>query len=79
MHPERIVPPLGNCPLLRAAERSFAPGRRAFERTASFHLPQSSLLILVSASAGRKHTPVAYRHAVREKYRFFWDGDCMLI
>jgi S-adenosylmethionine:tRNA ribosyltransferase-isomerase len=45
----------------------------------NFHLPQSSLLILVSAFAGRELTLAAYRHAVREKYRFFSYGDCMLI
>lgn len=45
----------------------------------NFHLPQSSLLILVSAFAGRELVLAAYRHAVREKYRFFSYGDCMLI
>lgn len=45
----------------------------------NFHLPQSSLLILVSAFAGREFTLAAYRHAVREKYRLFSYGDCMLI
>jgi S-adenosylmethionine:tRNA ribosyltransferase-isomerase len=45
----------------------------------NFHLPQSSLLILVSAFAGREFTLAAYRHAVQEKYRFFSYGDCMLI
>lgn len=45
----------------------------------NFHLPQSSLLILVAAFAGREFALAAYRHAVREKYRFFSYGDCMLI
>jgi S-adenosylmethionine:tRNA ribosyltransferase-isomerase len=45
----------------------------------NFHLPQSSLLILVSAFAGRELTLAAYRHAVAHKYRFFSYGDCMLI
>ena len=45
----------------------------------NFHLPQSSLLMLVAAFAGRELTLAAYRHAVREKYRFFSYGDCMLI
>ncbi len=45
----------------------------------NFHLPQSTLLMLVSAFAGREHTLAAYRHAVREHYRFFSYGDCMLI
>ena len=45
----------------------------------NFHLPKSSLLMLVSAFAGRELTLAAYEHAVREKYRFFSYGDCMLI
>ncbi len=45
----------------------------------NFHLPQSTLLMLVSAFAGRDATLAAYRHAVEERYRFFSYGDCMLI
>jgi S-adenosylmethionine:tRNA ribosyltransferase-isomerase len=45
----------------------------------NFHLPQSSLLMLVSAFAGREHVLAAYRRAVQEKYRFFSYGDCMFI
>ncbi len=45
----------------------------------NFHLPRSSLLMLVCAFAGRDLTLAAYEHAVREKYRFFSYGDCMLI
>jgi S-adenosylmethionine:tRNA ribosyltransferase-isomerase len=45
----------------------------------NFHLPRSSLLILVSAFAGRDLILGAYRHAVREGYRFYSYGDCMLI
>ncbi|MGD0914324.1 MAG: tRNA preQ1(34) S-adenosylmethionine ribosyltransferase-isomerase QueA [Terracidiphilus sp.] len=45
----------------------------------NFHLPQSSLLMLVSAFAGREHVLAAYRHAVEECYRFFSYGDCMFI
>ncbi len=45
----------------------------------NFHLPQSSLLMLVSAFAGRERVLAAYRHAVAERYRFFTYGDCMLI
>ncbi len=45
----------------------------------NFHLPQSSLLMLVSAFAGAELTLAAYRHAVAERYRFFSYGDCMLI
>jgi S-adenosylmethionine:tRNA ribosyltransferase-isomerase len=45
----------------------------------NFHLPQSSLLMLVSAFAGREHVLAAYRHAVQQKYRFFSYGDCMFL
>ena len=45
----------------------------------NFHLPQSSLLLLVSAFAGRELIFKAYRHAVGERYRFYSYGDCMLI
>ena len=45
----------------------------------NFHLPRSSLLILVSAFAGRDLVLRAYRHAVAERYRFYSYGDCMLI
>jgi S-adenosylmethionine:tRNA ribosyltransferase-isomerase len=45
----------------------------------NFHLPQSSLLMLVSAFAGREFALAAYRHAVEKKYRFFSYGDCMFI
>lgn len=45
----------------------------------NFHLPQSTLLMLVSALAGREYMLDAYRHAVKERYRFFSYGDAMLI
>jgi S-adenosylmethionine:tRNA ribosyltransferase-isomerase len=45
----------------------------------NFHLPRSSLLVLVSAFAGRELVLRAYRHAVDERYRFYSYGDCMLI
>ncbi|MBM3724089.1 MAG: tRNA preQ1(34) S-adenosylmethionine ribosyltransferase-isomerase QueA [Acidobacteria bacterium] len=45
----------------------------------NFHLPQSSLLMLVSAFAGRELTLAAYRYAVEQRYRFFSYGDCMLV
>jgi S-adenosylmethionine:tRNA ribosyltransferase-isomerase len=58
------------------------PGCR-FEATGAlltnFHLPKSSLLMLVCAFAGRELTLEAYRYAVVEGYRFFSYGDCMLI
>ena len=45
----------------------------------NFHLPRSTLLMLVSAFAGREHVLAAYREAVRERYRFYSYGDAMLI
>ena len=45
----------------------------------NFHLPQSTLLMLVSAFAGRENVLAAYREAVREQYRFFSFGDAMFI
>ena len=45
----------------------------------NFHLPRSTLLMLVSAMAGRDFILAAYHEAVREEYRFFSYGDCMLI
>jgi S-adenosylmethionine:tRNA ribosyltransferase-isomerase len=53
--------------------------RAAGAMLTNFHLPQSSLLMLVSAFAGRDLMLRAYRHAVAERYRFFSYGDCMLI
>jgi S-adenosylmethionine:tRNA ribosyltransferase-isomerase len=58
------------------------PGAK-FQRTGAmltnFHLPKSSLLILVCAFAGKDLALAAYRHAVEQKYRFFSYGDCMFI
>lgn len=45
----------------------------------NFHLPKSSLFVLVCAFAGRELALEAYRHAIREEYRFYSYGDCMLI
>lgn len=45
----------------------------------NFHLPRSSLLMLVSAFAGREHVLNAYRHAVEQRYRFYSYGDAMLV
>ena len=45
----------------------------------NFHLPKSTLLMLVSALAGRENVLAAYRRAVEERFRFFSYGDCMLI
>ena len=45
----------------------------------NFHLPRTSLLLLVCAFAGQELALAAYRHAVAERYRFYSYGDCMLI
>jgi len=53
--------------------------RRTGALLTNFHLPRSSLLVLVCAFAGTELTIAAYRHAVEQRYRFFSYGDCMLI
>ncbi|MBP5249524.1 MAG: S-adenosylmethionine:tRNA ribosyltransferase-isomerase, partial [Lachnospiraceae bacterium] len=45
----------------------------------NFHLPESTLIMLVSALAGREHVLAAYEEAIRERYRFFSFGDAMFI
>ena len=45
----------------------------------NFHLPESTLVMLVSALAGREHVLAAYEEAVKERYRFFSFGDAMFI
>ena len=69
-------------PATRVAELTITPGykfRIVDALLTNFHLPRSSLLLLVSAFAGRELTLDAYRHAVSERYRFYSYGDCMLI
>ena len=59
-----------------------APGfefRRVSAMLTNFHLPRTSLLLLVAAFAGKELTLSAYRHAVEAEYRFYSYGDCMLI
>jgi S-adenosylmethionine:tRNA ribosyltransferase-isomerase len=53
--------------------------RRVNAMLTNFHLPRTSLLLLVCALAGTDFALAAYRHAVEERYRFFSYGDCMLI
>jgi S-adenosylmethionine:tRNA ribosyltransferase-isomerase len=55
------------------------PFRRTGALLTNFHLPKSSLLVLVCAFAGTELALAAYRHAVEQRYRFFSYGDCMLI
>ena len=56
-----------------------APFQVVDQMITNFHLPKSTLLMLISAFAGREFVLEAYREAVREKYRFFSYGDAMLI
>jgi S-adenosylmethionine:tRNA ribosyltransferase-isomerase len=53
--------------------------RRVGAMLTNFHLPRTSLLLLVCAFAGAELALAAYRHAVEERYRFYSYGDCMLI
>ena len=55
------------------------PFRAVAALMTNFHLPESTLLMLVSAFAGRERVLAAYAHAVRERYRFFSYGDAMFI
>ena len=58
------------------------PGYRfrvADQLLTNFHLPRSTLLLMVCALAGRELVLRAYRHAVEQGYRFYSYGDCMLI
>jgi S-adenosylmethionine:tRNA ribosyltransferase-isomerase len=69
-------------PGARMAELTITPGysfRAVDVLLTNFHLPKSSLLVLVSTFAGRELILEAYRHAVNAKYRFYSYGDCMLI
>jgi S-adenosylmethionine:tRNA ribosyltransferase-isomerase len=69
-------------PAAASTDLFIAPGfvfRRTGALLTNFHLPKSSLLVLVCAFAGRELTLAAYRHAVQAGYRFFSYGDCMLI
>jgi S-adenosylmethionine:tRNA ribosyltransferase-isomerase len=72
----------GFMPLQGETDLFVYPGFR-FQATGAmltnFHLPQSSLLMLVCAFAGAEPTLAAYQHAVAERYRFYSYGDCMLI
>jgi S-adenosylmethionine:tRNA ribosyltransferase-isomerase len=69
-------------PFQGAADLTILPGYRFSAVDAlltNFHLPRSSLLVLVSAFAGREAVLSAYAHAIRKGYRFYSYGDCMLI
>ncbi|WP_405224209.1 tRNA preQ1(34) S-adenosylmethionine ribosyltransferase-isomerase QueA [Lentisalinibacter sediminis] len=69
-------------PCRRETELFIMPGYRfrvVDAMITNFHLPESSLLMLVSAFAGRDNVLAAYRHAVAERYRFYSYGDAMLV
>ncbi|MES2505440.1 MAG: S-adenosylmethionine:tRNA ribosyltransferase-isomerase, partial [Verrucomicrobiota bacterium] len=55
------------------------PFRAVGAMLTNFHLPKSTLIMLVSAFAGKELILRAYEEAIRERYRFFSYGDCMLI
>ena len=72
----RIVPTRGECDLF------IYPGYRfriVDAMVTNFHLPESTLLMLVSAFAGRENVLTAYRTAVEAEYRFYSYGDAMFI
>jgi S-adenosylmethionine:tRNA ribosyltransferase-isomerase len=73
---QRIVPGLGTTDIFIYPPFKF---RRVDSLLTNFHLPKSTLLMLVAAFAGREFILEGYREAVAEKYRFFSYGDCMLI
>ena len=79
-HPLQLEPHSG------ATSLFLSPGPKGDDRfrlvqglLTNFHLPESTLLMLVSAFAGRERVLAAYAHAVQERYRFFSYGDCMLV
>ena len=75
--PARDIPPgCGECDLFIYPGFDF---RLVGAMLTNFHLPQSTLLMLVSAFAGRERVLDAYRHAVLHKYRFYSYGDCMFL
>ena len=69
-------------PLTGRTDLFITPGHRfrvVDAMITNFHLPQSSLLMLVCAFGGTERVLAAYEHAVRECYRFFSYGDCMFL
>jgi S-adenosylmethionine:tRNA ribosyltransferase-isomerase len=66
----------GNCDLFIYPGYRF---RTVESMITNFHLPKSTLLMLVSAFTGREKILAAYREAIREKYRFYSYGDAMFI
>jgi S-adenosylmethionine:tRNA ribosyltransferase-isomerase len=75
-HDGRIAPGRGETSLFITPGFQFCVIRGLLT---NFHLPQSTLLMLVSAFAEKDFILSAYRHAVEARYRFYSYGDCMLI
>lgn len=73
---DRVIPQMGQTDIFLHPPLTV---RRADALLTNFHLPKSTLFMLVSAMAGREWMLEAYAEAVRERYRFFSYGDCMLI
>jgi len=73
---DRVLPAAGETELFIKPGHAF---RVVNGMITNFHLPRSSLLMLVAAFAGRGHALAAYRHAVAARYRFYSYGDAMLI
>ena len=74
--PGPVVPHAGSTAIFLHPPKTLA---RVGALLTNFHLPQSTLLMLVCAMAGRERMLAAYKTAVQERYRFFSYGDCMLI
>ncbi len=75
-HGDRVAPGSGETSLFVYPGFEFRVVRALLT---NFHLPKSTLLMLVCAFAGKEFALLAYRHAVAERYRFYSYGDCMLI
>ena len=75
--------PLGPIVPTRVRRDIFIHPPFSFQRVGAlltnFHLPRSTLLMLICAFAGREAVLAAYAEAVKERYRFFSYGDCMLV
>ncbi len=75
-YPDRIVPQRGEADIFIYPGFDF---RVVGAMLTNFHLPKSTLLMLLAAFAGRERILKAHRHAVQEKYRFYSYGDCMFV
>jgi S-adenosylmethionine:tRNA ribosyltransferase-isomerase len=72
----KVVPAMGASSIFIYPPYSF---RVVDVMLTNFHLPQSTLIMMVSALAGREKIMKAYQEAIKQQYRFFSYGDCMLI